>query len=216
MAVVVAVVLVLGGGRRGGRCVAAEGAADCTPDTDIQKHEEIIHSEEINSAKEYVPKYMYVMPMPGFEGVRVEVTSNNGIFQAWFPFMDDCRIDSWGDKWWQVLVEVRKTNTALTVTLALDICQLSCELTTDATHKSGRDLKLQNLKLYGRGASKWKEQRPHPSCKTVNHSTGVPLQNLRSCTNPPPISTISPPHLNTAQQVVSVVVPVVVVVGIVM
>ncbi|XP_063852169.1 uncharacterized protein LOC135095332 [Scylla paramamosain] len=198
--VVVVVVVVLGGGH-GGRCHAGHLAINCNSNTEITRsgEEKSIHSEEIRQARETVSENLYMVPLTGFEGVRAKVTTNMGTFTAWFPIMNHCPI---GDsRWWQVLLEVKKhTSSTLTANLRVHNCFLSCELITDATRTNGRDLKLHNLDLFGRGASKWRTQRPESPCHVEKLANYSQTQILTSCTNPPPIGSASPPHSNTEQQ----------------
>ena len=191
MAVVVVAVVVFGGAP-GGQCGLT---TDCNSDTEIQRHEKEkqIHVESIREERWEVNKEMYVVPLEGFEGVRAEVTTNLGTFPAWFPIMDHCIIHS--SRWWRMMLVVKKvTSSTATVTLRVHNCQLSCELTTDARHTSGSDLKLQKLELFGRGASRWRTQYPRRPCRVKITIEIFYTETLPFCTNPPPIGTASPPH----------------------
>ena len=75
---------------------------------------------------------MYVVPLTGFEGVSVEVTTSRGKYSAWF--LIHCRTKE--SQWWQVVVRMNRSETNITATLGLPYC-LSCEVITDAcnTHQ---------------------------------------------------------------------------------
>ncbi|MPC43097.1 uncharacterized protein LOC123514660 isoform X2 [Portunus trituberculatus] len=204
-AVVVVVVVVALGGGPGGKCGVAHASTNCNSETDDTEvfvsfgEEEVILREAIRQARWSVNKYLYMVPVIGFEGVRAEVTTNMGTFPAWFPIMDHCTLDN--SRWWQVLLVVKKhTNSTLTVTLTVQNCLLSCELTTGAKHTSGRDLKLQNLELFGRGGSRWREQHPRYPCRVESEAKDPILVMTPSCTNPPSIGSASSPHSKTEKR----------------
>ena len=136
--------------------------------------------------------YMYVLPLPGFQGIRAEVKTNNGTLQAWFPFPEECRINH--TQWWQVGVWVRNDIRPLTVVLFVHHCHLPCNLNTDARLTSGSNLEIQSLELFGRGTSQWMQQRPDPSCGILRKITRIihSPPATKSCTKPPPSSTNCP------------------------
>ncbi|MPC43099.1 hypothetical protein E2C01_036736 [Portunus trituberculatus] len=182
-------------------CGAAHNATNCTSTTDNtetlvrSKDEELIYSVAISKIRWNVIKYMYMVPLIGFEGVRAEVTTNMGTFPAWFPIMDHCTLDN--TQWWQVIMEVNKhTSSTLNVTLTVHNCLLSCELTTGAQHTSGSNVKIQNLEVFGRGTSRWKTDYPPYPCQVQEVATHLTKVNPSSCADPPPIGSVSPRHFN--------------------
>ncbi|XP_045128618.1 uncharacterized protein LOC123514660 isoform X1 [Portunus trituberculatus] len=193
MAVVVVVVVVIGGDP-GGKCRADPLKTNCNTDTEIQisGEEKLIHSESITEDRWSVTKNMFMVPLIGFESVRAEVTTNMGTFPAWFPVMDHCTPDN--TQWWRVIMEVNKhTNSALFVTLAVYNCLLSCELTTGVKSTSESKVEIQNLKVFGRGTSRWTTNYPPYPCK-VQEVANPTTVTLSSCTDTPPISSAFPSH----------------------
>ena len=140
---VVVVVVVLGGGC-GGKFVAAQGATECKPDTEIRKSgkEKIIPNEKISPLQLPVHRLMYMMLLTDFEGVRAEVKTSIGIFPVWLPIMEHC--SRYYSQWWPVLLVVKKHRSlTFNVTLRVHNRLLSRELTT--RHTSGEDLKLHTI-----------------------------------------------------------------------
>lgn len=132
---------------------------------------------------------MYVKPLTHFEGVTAEVAISNGTYSVWFPIMEHCSLNN--SKWGPVLLKVEKhTSLTLNVTLRVYNCLLSCELTAKASHTSKTHLQLQNMTLYGKGPSKWKEQRPLKACGVETEAKDPIQKTLSSCTNHQPISEV--------------------------
>lgn len=147
---------------------AAKDASDCIPareSADIieipeSEREKSIYNRTIEGSP--LPEASYVVPMKNFEGVRAVVTANNETYPVCFPIMEHCRLND--SKWWQVLLDVkRNTDATFNVSLTVQKCLLAI---TVAPNGAPESVKLQNMELFGLGASKWKRKYPSSSgCK---------------------------------------------------
>ena len=127
---------------------------------------------------------VYVVPKPDFEGVRAEVETNAGTFNAWFPFMDHCVLND--SQWWMMALEVEIYNSSsLRPKLRVHNCNFTCEIIVDPNFLHLTNVQIMGLKLFGRGPSKWTWLLPSHPCKVGDASFQSKPLTLPTCNIPP-------------------------------